>query len=201
MTVALGGARIDGARRAARQLIDAGATHLISFGMAGGLDPDLAPGTLLLPERLLISHGTSLRVDAAWHAAARTILAVHQPVTAPTIGSYDAVATAADKAALFRQTRAVAVDMESHVLAQTAPALPLLIVRVVADTGLDGLPPAALVGIKPNGSVDITAVFGSILRRPGQIPALMRLGRAAAAAEATLRAVARLGLPSGFGLL
>lgn len=200
-TVALGGARIDGARRAARQLIDAGATHLISFGMAGGLDPTLAPGTLLLPERLLIAHGTSLRVDAAWHAAARTLLALHRPVTAPTIGSYDAVATAADKAALFRQTRAVAVDMESHVLAQTAPALPLLIVRVVADTGLDDLPPAALVGIKPNGSIDVTAVFGSVLRRPGQIPALMRLGRAAAAAEATLRAVARLGLSSGFGLL
>ena len=201
MTVALGGARIDGARRAARQLIDAGATHLISFGLAGGLDPALPPGTLLLPERLLISHGTSLRVDARWHTAASALLAAHRPVTAATIGSYDVVATAADKTALFRQTKAVAVDMESHVLAQTAPALPLLIVRVVADTGDQALPPAALVGIKPDGSVDLTAIFGSILRRPAQVPALMQLGRAAAAAEKTLRDVARLGLPSGFGLL
>ncbi|HEV2674211.1 MAG TPA: hypothetical protein VGV37_06675 [Aliidongia sp.] len=200
-TVALSGARIDGARTAARRLVDAGATHLLSFGLAGGLDPALQPGMLLLPERLLISHGTSLPVDAAWHAAARKILATCQPVTAPTIGSYDAVATVADKAALFKQTRAVAVDMESHVLAQTAPALPLLIVRVVADTSRDTLPPAALVSIRLDGSTNLLAVFGSVLRRPLQVPALMRLGRAAAKAEATLREAARLGLPSGFGLL
>jgi adenosylhomocysteine nucleosidase len=197
-TVALSGTRLDGARRAARQLVEAGATHLLSFGLAGGLDPSLAPGTLLLPERLLTPDGRAIPVEAAWHARATALLADLRPVTAAMAGTDEAVATAAAKAALFARTRATAVDMESHVLAATAPALPLLIVRVVADAAGDALPPAALVGVRPDGSTDLGAVLGSVLRRPGQIPALMRLGRAAATAEARLREVARLGAPTGF---
>jgi hopanoid-associated phosphorylase len=198
-SVALSGARIDGARSAARRLLDAGATHLLSFGLAGGLDPALAPGTLLLPERLLTLRGESFRVDATWHAAALALLAALKPVTAPSVGSYDAVSSTANKAAIFAQTRAVAVDMESHVLAQAAPSLPLLIVRVVADGAFDTLPPAALVAIRPNGSTDPLAVLGSVLRRPGQLPHLLRLGRAAQAAEKTLRAAVALGASTGFG--
>ncbi|HLZ67390.1 MAG TPA: hypothetical protein VKQ29_14245 [Aliidongia sp.] len=200
-TIQFSGARLDGARRAARRLVDGGATHLLSFGLAGGLDPALAPGTLLLPGRLLTAGGTGIPVDTAWHARAMALLGSLQPITAPMVGSDQAIATAADKAALFARTGATAVDMESHVLAEAAPDLPLLILRVVADSAGDALPPAALAGIKADGSTDLAAVLGSVLRRPGQIPALLRLGKAAARAEATLRAAARLGGPTGFGLL
>jgi adenosylhomocysteine nucleosidase len=198
-TIALSGARLEGAQRAALRLVAAGATHLLSFGLAGGLDPALAPGTLLLPTRLLTSSAPVV-VDAAWHARAADLLAALNPKTAAMFGTDEAIATAAAKAALRARTGAAAVDMESHVLADAAPALPLLIVRVIADSAADALPPAALVGIKPDGSTDLAAVLRSVLGRPGQIPALMRLGRAAAKAEATLRAAARLGAPTGFGL-
>jgi len=43
-------------------------------------------------------------------------------------------------------------------------------------------------------------VLGSVLRHPGQIMALLRLGRLAAQAQATLRTAARLGEPTGFAL-
>jgi adenosylhomocysteine nucleosidase len=198
--VRLSGARLDGARRAARELVAAGATHLLSFGLAGGLDPALPPGALLLPKQLLTTNGGTIAVDAAWHARAATLLAPLGPATAAMLGTDLAVTTAADKAALHARTGAAAVDMESHVLAEAAPALPLLIVRVVADSADDTLPPAALVGIKPDGSTDLLAVLRSVLGRPAQIPALMRLGKAAAKAEATLRAAARLGQSSGFAL-
>jgi adenosylhomocysteine nucleosidase len=192
-TIALSGARLDGARRAAQRLITGGATHLLSFGLAGGLDPALAPGTLLLPMRLSMPDGSSVQVDAAWHARALALLAPLGPVTTAMAGTDAAIATAAAKASLFAHTGASAVDMESHVLAQAAPHLPLLILRVVADSAADALPPAALVGVRPDGSTDLRAVLGSVLRQPGQIPALMRRGKAAAKAEATLRAAARLG--------
>ena len=192
-TIALSGARLDGARRAAQRLIAGGATHLLSFGLAGGLDPALAPGTLLLPTRLRMPDGSSVQVDAAWHGRTLAVLAPLRPVTTAMAGTDEAIATAAAKAALFARTHASAVDMESHVLAEAAPHLPLLILRVVADSATDALPPAAMVGIKPDGSTDLLAVLGSVLRQPGQIPALMRLGKAAAKAEATLRAAARLG--------
>lgn len=191
--VALSGARLDGAWRAAQELVAGGATHLMSFGLAGGLDPALAPGTLLLPSRLLMPDDGAVSVDAAWHARALTLLGPQRPVTSAMVGTDTAIATAAAKAALFARTGASAVDMESHVLAQAAPDLPLLILRVVADGAHDALPPAALVGIRPDGSTDLLAVLRSVLRQPGQIPALIRLGKAAAKAEATLRAAVRLG--------
>ena len=189
-TIALSGARLDGARRAAQGLVAGGATHLLSFGLAGGLDPALPPGTLLLPQSLLTPDGRSIAIDAAWHARALALLAPLRPITGPMVGTDDAIATAAAKAALFARTGASAVDMESHVLAAAAPQLPLLILRVVADGANDALPPAALVGIKPDGATDLLAVLGSVLREPSQIPALMRLGQAAAKAAATLRAAA-----------
>jgi adenosylhomocysteine nucleosidase len=191
-TVALSGARLEGARRAAQSLIAGGATHLMSFGLAGGLDPALKPGTLLLPTILMTQAG-SIQINAAWHGRALAALAPLAPVTAPMIGTDIAIAFTGWKSRLFGETGASAVDMESHVLAAAASGLPLLILRAVADSADDALPPAALVGIKPDGSTDLLAVLRSVLRQPGQIPALMRLGKAAAKAEATLRAAVRLG--------
>lgn len=199
-TIALSGARLDGARRAARGLIAGGATHLLSFGLAGGLDPALAPGTLLLPTHLRIPDCGSVAVDPAWHARALALLAPLHPVTTAMAGTDEAVASAAAKAALFARTGASAVDMESHVLAESGPTLPLLILRVIVDGAEGGLPPAALAAVRPDGSTSLLAVLGSLVRQPGQLPRLLQLGREAQAGERTLRAAAALGAPSGFGL-
>jgi len=199
-TVALSGARLDGARRAAQRLVAGGATHLLSFGLAGGLDPALPPGTLLLPMRLMASDGKNFEVDREWHQRAGMLLAPLRPVAMAMFGADETIATVAAKTAIFARTGTVAVDMESHVLAEAAAGLPLLVVRVVADGAGTALPPAALVGIKPDGATDFPAVLGSVLRHPGQIPALLRLGRVAALAQVVLRTAARLGGPTGFAV-
>src|SRR5262249_56207770 len=48
------------ARLLARRLIDQGVAGLVSFGLAGGLDPALPPGTLLLPPVVLLPDGRPL---------------------------------------------------------------------------------------------------------------------------------------------
>ncbi|MBV9758454.1 MAG: hypothetical protein JO047_15510, partial [Alphaproteobacteria bacterium] len=50
---AAGGGNAIGAEQAARRLIDAGVRALLSFGLAGGLDPALRPGALLIPREVL----------------------------------------------------------------------------------------------------------------------------------------------------
>ena len=54
------------------------------------------------------------------------------------------IATVAAKQAAFRETGAVAVDMESAAVAQLAAlhALPFIAVRVIVDTATDAVPPA-----------------------------------------------------------
>jgi nucleoside phosphorylase len=60
----------------------------------------------------------------------------------------------AGKRALRAETGALAVDMESHVAARVAArrGLPFAVVRVISDSADEALPPAAQIGMKPDGA-------------------------------------------------
>jgi len=184
-TIRLSGARAPGALKGADALLAAGATHLLSFGLAGGLDPALPAGTLLLPYQVLSERGESWAVDAAWHAHLADRL---DYAALPILGVDIPIASIEAKAELRRRHQAAAIDMESHVLARAAAqaGLPFAAIRVICDGADAVLPPAALIGVTAAGGVDLGAILGSVLRRPGQIPALLKLGRAAAFAERIL---------------
>jgi hypothetical protein len=66
--------------------------------------------------------------------------------------------------------------MESHVVAAFAARhnVPFAVFRVVADPLQQTLAPAALAGMHSDGTVNQRAVLGSLLRRPGQLPLLLR---------------------------
>ena len=57
LTIAVSGARPARAEQAARAMIAGGATLLVSYGFAAGLDPRLGPGALLLPESVIAHEG------------------------------------------------------------------------------------------------------------------------------------------------
>jgi Nucleoside phosphorylase len=86
------------------------------------------------------------------------------------------VATVGEKQALHLQTHAHAVDMESHIVARVSArrGLPFAVLRVISDAATDRLPPAALCGMRSDGSMAIGAVLGSLARNPIQLPALVR---------------------------
>jgi adenosylhomocysteine nucleosidase len=81
----------------------------------------------------------------------------------------------AAKRALQRATGAAAVDTESHIVAAiaTARGLPFAAFRVVADSVLRSLPPAASVALAPDGKIRGGAVLGSLVRTPAQLPLLL----------------------------
>jgi hypothetical protein len=91
---------------------------------------------------------------------------------------------------LHEATHALAVDMESGAVARAAAryALPFAVLRAVADVASEAIPRAA--AITPSGEPDIPRVLRGLLRRPWELPALIRLGRASAAAHAALRQAA-----------
>lgn len=163
---------------------------VISFGIAGGLDTGYAPGSIVIASAVHVD-GQRLATDEAWTAR----LAGRLPrARRGTIAGVDhAVASPSGKAALHRATGAVAVDMESHIAARLAAVygVPFTALRIVADPARRALPEAATVGMRPDGSVDAGAVLRALLRRPGDIPALIRTAMDASAAFAALRACRR----------
>ena len=191
--VAAGG-RDDGTRAAIARLIADGAVALASFGICGGLDPALRSGALILPRAVLGEGGDRHAVDAGLH---RTLAAALEQAgigaaTGDMLGAAAAADTPSHKAMLHRRG-AVAVDLESHLVAGAAAAarIPFIVLRAVADPAERGLPPAALIGLDGEGRTALGPVLRSVAQQPGQVPALLRLALDTHRALAALRRAAR----------
>jgi adenosylhomocysteine nucleosidase len=186
------------AAAAAAVLVDAGVSALMTFGMAGGLDPQLRAGALLLPAEILALDGARrLRyvTASAWRERLSARLgAARAVVRGDVLTSLEPVETAADKAALFRDTGAVAVDMESAAVARVAAEhrMPFLCVRVVVDTAADAVP-RAVAAASRLGSVQVGRLLRGLAGAPGDVIGLLKLAGRYQVALRVLRAVARSG--------
>lgn len=181
--VGVGGGGSAGAEAAARAMLRAGAGGLVSLGLAAGLDLALRPGAIVIPATVL-DRGTRFHADPALAqrlggADGRTILGLDQVVVTTT-----------EKLRLWHETGAVAADMESGAVARVAwqEGVPFAALRVICDPADRTLPPAALIALDGQGTIGLGRVIASVLRRPGQIPALLRLAADAATARRALRA-------------
>ncbi len=169
------------------------ASGVIGIGIAGGLAPGLQVGQWVVADAVLVD-GEPLPTDPAW--TSRLAARLPEAARGLLLGANAIVADVAQKAALHRTTGAVAVDMESHIVARVARRhrLPFAAARVVSDAAHHGLPPAARVGMKSDGGMDLPAVLRALLANPGQLPALIRTGlEAERAFWALLRGRRRLG--------
>jgi hopanoid-associated phosphorylase len=177
---------------AARHLVDAGAAALMSFGLAGGLDPALSAGTVVLPTAVISPDGARFLTSTGWREQMSDAIAKQRPVAGGTLlTSLSAIGTVADKAAAFRETGAVAVDMESSGVAEVAAAhnLPFIAVRVIVDTAADVLPRAVMAASR-GGHVNFRRLIGGLAVAPLDLIALIRLGQRYRAATRSLAAVA-----------
>jgi adenosylhomocysteine nucleosidase len=158
------------------------ASAIISFGVAGGLAPGLAPGSALIARTIVSEDGTRYSSDPVW--SKRLSSALGGAAIADIAGIDAPLAGHEEKYALHMKTGAHAADMESHIAARIAAAhrLPFAAYRVVADPAHRRLPHAALVALKPDGSLAFGAIAESILRDPTQIPQLLRIAHDAQAA-------------------
>lgn len=190
--LAVAGVGQDAAERAAQRLCDAGAPALVSFGTAGGLDPRLASGCVLLPRQVIDGNGETYAVDAAWQQRLVQRLTGAVSIDEGVLYSArDVSITAAHKRATHLRWQAVAVDMETAAVAQVARRhrIPFVVIRVVIDTAADSLPRAALVGIDGRGRLRPGPLAGALLGRPQEWGDLWRLSRQFRLAQAALKRV------------
>jgi adenosylhomocysteine nucleosidase len=190
--LAVSGMGGDLAAPAARRLIEAGVSALLSFGLAGGLDPALRAGSVVLPSEVISRDGIRMQTFPEWRRRLSRTIAELEPVAGALLSSAAPIATVEDKALLFRETGAVAVDMESLAIAQVAAAhdLPFMAVRVIVDGAADALP-RAVVAAGRGGQLSILRLIGGLAAAPQDLAGLIRLSRRYRAATRALAAVAR----------
>jgi adenosylhomocysteine nucleosidase len=179
--VRAGGGTPRGAEAAARQLLKDGALALISFGLAGGLRPGVKPGTVLVPSSVVDGR-------AVYPCDYRLMEFLGGSTGTSILAASKIAATAHEKSLLYRRLRAVAVDLESGAVARVAgeKGLAFAVLRAIADPAELDLPRAAVSALDDEGRVRLGFVLCSILREPGQLPGLIKVGRDAKAARAAL---------------
>jgi adenosylhomocysteine nucleosidase len=200
-TVLAGGSPVR-LRALLRARVEPGCRAVISIGIAGGLDPALKPGDVVVatgvaaPDR---RHAASSFVAHRLHAR----LSDHpkRVVMAELAGVDSAVVSPHEKRALRSATGALAVDMESHVAAAFAAqhGLPFAAVRVICDPAHRALPDLVATALCPNGKVSYGGVFRSLWERPVQVFSMLRLAQDAAEGFRGLRQCRDL-LGHGFGM-
>jgi len=148
---------------------------VILAGLAGGLDPALRSGDVVIDDP---AH--SVAPDVA-PGARRAVI----------YGADHIIASAAEKAGLFRSTAMSAVDMESSAVraAAAAAGVPFINIRAVVDTAGDPLDPETVKLFDESGRVKLAAAMKLFLRRPHVIPALLKTRHKAADALASMARV------------
>ena len=186
-TIGLGGARCESRWRF---LVDGLDTPLVvSAGVCGALDPCLCPGDLVIPDRVIDAEGVTHRLAPTHHRAAMASAGA-TAWTGALITTREVVATPATKALLFARSGAVAVDMESGVIAARAArsGYQALVVRAVSDDAGQCLPPELTRLVTPEGRLRLTAALALGVTRPAMLPGAFELRQRTRLA---LRAVAR----------
>jgi len=188
--VVCSGSDPDRLRRRLAGLDTTGLRAVVSFGIAGGLDPSLHPGDVVVATAVIAEDGTWKMPKGVVSAMADRVRASGIEVAqGALVGVEEPVLLPSEKAAIRRETDAIAVDMESHIGAAYAAAndLPFAAIRVISDPAVRALPQLAARALKADGRIDFGAVLSGLARAPMDISTLIRAGGDAGKAFAGLR--------------
>lgn len=191
VAIACAGASAERAGERARQLVEGGVEALLSFGIAGATDTGLQSGDLLIASEVTDDELDLYPCDGDWQ---ERLCAALDDARVPyrrarLLGSRRLWRDPGDKEAIAAMTEAVAVDMESGAVAAVAAeaGLPFLAVRAIADTARDDLPTLVESAVRPDGMPAVGRAVAGLIRRPWELPAVLRLARQSELALARLR--------------
>ena len=193
--VCLSGMGRKNASHAAKALLDHNAEALLSWGFAGGLSSELPCGAIILPRVLLTANAIEYLVDATWHQKTQMQLSKYFVLNIGTLTENNGVVVnPTEKAAKYKQSGAIAVDMESVAIAEIAnnARKPCLVVRVVFDDFRTTVPSSILSSMNDRGELNIAKMAQSIMKNPIQFFNIIQLALASFRAKKKLKKIAEI---------
>ena len=189
----LSGMGYESASKAADKYLSLNINALISWGVAGALDPEINSGDLVIANSI-ISKDKTVQTASEWNKKLSSFFSnSEQNVLNADISSGNEIcASIEDKKNLFTNTGAVAVDMESAAIAEIASSnhLDFIVIRSVADKADTAIPEAVLKHTDNLGNPEIFKFISSCISKPKQINEIMILAKSYKKALKTLRETA-----------
>lgn len=176
--VAKAGIGASAASVAAESLVREGVTALISWGTAGGLEPGLIPGTVIIYQAAIdASDELEYHCDLDLNHWLVERLEPLAPLTKRGLSSATPIVDAAAKKRLNLRYCCAVVDMESAAIGAVARTteIPFSVVRVIVDPAHFSLPSSALVGLGLNKGQWVRTA-SALMRHPSECGAMIRLG-------------------------
>ncbi|MDQ1493697.1 MAG: 4-hydroxy-3-methylbut-2-en-yl diphosphate reductase [Actinomycetota bacterium] len=146
-TVARCGLGVERARSWLPQLEALAPDAMVVAGVAGGLDPTLRPGDVVVASEVRDARGRTVQRAAAPLVAELRRMGLR--VRSGPMISCDHIVGGAEEREALAATGALAVDMESAELVRAAGAIPTAVVRVIVDTAHN---PVASLATVPSGA-------------------------------------------------
>ncbi len=198
--IAVSGASSHRATELADRMLSRGADGLLSFGLAGGLDPSLKAGDIVIGDHVLAPDGSDYGCDDAWRQAILSLETEAEIRVGDIVGSDTPISSQAEKSRLYKSSGALAVDMESHAVAVAAAkaGVSFMAIRAIADPASQPVPWCARSGVSASGSMRPISVLLRLLLQPWQLPTVIALGAGTRRGLRSLSRFARLG-PAVFG--
>jgi len=163
--VVITGVGIRKARKAANAVINrVSPSYLISAGFCGALDPSLRVGDAVLGEGVFSRvKGENITLFSDLDPGGLEV------VKGGLLTENRFISSAAEKSALYRETRALCVDMETWGAAEAASqkGVTLVALRVVSDTYREVLPEMGRI-MRPKGGVDLAKALKYFFYNPSK---------------------------------
>jgi len=189
------GVGIENALFSARWLVTKGVRALAALGVGGGLYPGIKAGDVVIAEAVF-ENGSGEK-DRVWDTdlicrklAHASLKAEGVPVyLGPVITTRQAVLTVQRKRSLYKQSQALAVDMESGGVARAAKEanLPFFALRAICDPADRSVPRELFDCLCDRGQVRVPFLLWKLLCNPFLLTDLLRIKKRFAIALASLK--------------
>ena len=183
----------------AMTLLNNGCKILVSFGVAGGLDPSLKAGDIVCPNSVIGDDNVKYIVDKLQHKTIVSHFSKNFKIAVePLFSTQIIIANTAEKQRLYQTYNAALVDMESLGVAKAAKErnCPFVVIRSIADTATQNLPASSIDVINRNGNIQANRVVMKLIKNPKELPNLLKLASNSTKAFISLKHIAKF----GFGL-
>lgn len=167
---------------------------ILVAGTAGSVNAEYNAGDIVIFRSAKDGSERSLPLSNDWTNKLNSALSRLHPKTGITFTSPDAVTSPQAKSALRAKYQVDCVDMETATIIKFAneQKIPVAAFRIIVDPHDQAIPPAALVGLREDGTTNLMATIFCLVKQPQHLLQILSLGSQYRQAMKTLSEAAKL---------
>lgn len=195
--ICLSGIGKEKSAQAAEKLINKGANCLLSWGTAAALSPNITPGSIAIPEKIITEKHGIIHTDERLRYALAGQLSYNVSIQNASLCETSKLLWSKEqKLSLYRRTNAEIADMESGAVALAAKKyqIPFAAIRTISDSSEMTIPGSVHANLEGGKAHILRIVMQAVVTPKDWLP-MIKLSYNFSRAQKSLRRLAKILLP------